>query len=192
MAGVEDVENYNFYRTDRVVIDTNVLILVHANTYGNPKGWRVKTFSAAINQIHSVKPDAILLDLVLSEFIHGVERAAASDWAHRQQKDNLPQWQILKEFRKTELYSRAIQDIRPAVSQIESLYRFDRVAPLDPSNSSTTIDQMENSKADLNDVRIANYCVANDADLLTDDRDMAAFGGDIRIITSSNRSERFD
>jgi len=188
VAGIHDVTSYNFNRTDRVVVDTNVLILVHANSYGDPKGWRVTTYSSSLNKIYSVKAEAILLDVVLSEFINGVERAAATDWAHRQQKNGLMQREILKQFRQdTQLYKRAIEDIRIAVDQVARACTFDRVLPLDPNTAPAAIDEMRRARADLNDVRIAHYCKAKGVDLITDDRDMATFGSSINVITSPSR-----
>lgn len=184
MPGLHAVGTYSFNRQDRIVFDTNTLILIHLNTYGNPRDPRIAVYTAAYKQILGHGSEKILLDVVLSEFIHAVERSAARTWALHQGKSGLDPGQVLKAFRQdTKLHDKAMSDIDDEVSRILSTHRLDKVASLTSSTTSGFLDHMRRSRADLNDVLIADYCQRTGASLLTADRDLRVFSTRVDVIT---------
>lgn len=181
---VSRIASHNFHSGDSIVLDTNVLVLVHANDYGDPLDKRVAAYSGALEKALKKQAELVLLDVVLSEFIHAVEHAAIRDWIHRQQGTSGSFREDVKRFRQDpKLHDEAMEYVRISVEQIVSAYSFKSAPKLEPATAESFRQLMHSSKAGLNDVLIAEYCRARGADLLTNDGDMLAFEKAITIIT---------
>lgn len=179
------LSEYNFNRTDRVVLDTNVLLLIHYGIGVGPQDPRLPAYSGVVSKVIQRQSETVVLDVTLSEFINAAERISGKDWAYRQGLRSFGT-EELKRFRASgSPYRTTIKDIEQGVDQILKSYKLDR-AGYHPNDSLAILAEMSTKKVDFNDVLIARYCQVADACIITDDGDFQVYAQHVDII--SNRA----
>lgn len=173
------VSEHNFSRSDRVVIDTNILVTVFAEGYEilpeDTAKWA--PYTRAFEQILARKSEILLLDVILGELYKVWESKASKQW-HKvgggRGRDQGNDMANLKQFRATGPHSRFVKDFRDAVSTMLRHGSFDRVG-LAATSVTDLIAELDRVRIDFNDVLIAGYCRNADCLLLTHDGDLKCF-----------------
>lgn len=189
MARRSPIDGHVFRLGDRVVLDTNVLILVYGDTeVQSADDLRTKPYASALLKIESAGAEGVVLDTVLSEFINAMERREAEDWADSLPRRKRTAVSLRKRFRRDRAaYGRAMSKLGTTIDELTQRFKFATASQLDPRASIDTIAKMARHGTDFNDIRIAGYCRQNRTNLLTDDEDMARIKGDFTVLTSRRR-----
>lgn len=172
----EAISTYNFQSSERLLLDTNVWLLIYG--FQKPNDQRVDIYSQAFKKILASKCPIYIDVLIVSEFIN---TCARSKWnllpEHSKPKD-------FKRFRKSPTFKSVGKGIAVAVKKV--LQHCTRVeSGFESLAIDTSIDEYAAGNSDFNDQVIASLCSREGLKLVTDDSDFK--GQDIPIITANRR-----
>lgn len=164
-----DVSNvYKVKSTDKVFIDTNILIFLFSPSYVKSNHDQVDKYSAVFSKLIELKCDLYVNSHVVSEFIN---RCLRIDFDNNFNIDNDKKYK--KDYRGSEDYLKTIKIV------LKELKKFlKRVKHINDDFESFNISlAYESTKEnDFNDLIIADTVQKNDLKLLTDDRDFKDIG----------------
>jgi hypothetical protein len=169
----QNISNYNFKSTDRLLLDTNVWLF----SYGpqTPTDPRVITYTGALKKILAAKCLIFIDVLITSEFINTYARI---QYGLTDKKTNF------KVFRKSLLFKKIAKDIADDLrrllkncSKIEN--GFQQLALDD------LLDEYQLGDSDFNDQIFVSLCKRENLILVTDDADFKGQG--IPILTANGK-----
>jgi predicted nucleic acid-binding protein len=170
---VVDIRSYTFRSEDRLLLDTNIWLLVYGPN-ADSDDRRTKAYSAALRKMREHKAKIFTDELILSEFINRFAR-----WEYGQLAPSTrPQY--FKEFRKSPAFKQVAQEIAASAKMILKMTvccdsGFDRM------NVEQMLIEFETGNFDFNDQIIFELCKAKQFILVTDDGDFKTT--DISILT---------
>lgn len=177
MHKAEAVASYNFNLTDKLLLDTNIWLLVYGPQ--RPGNSRVAVYSQALSKILAAQSHIYIDVLIVSEFINAYARLKWNLW-----KDQTASSAEFKVFRKSGDFKPIAQDIAADVKRV--LKHCTRVEngfgsiPID-----ALIDEFAVGDSDFNDQILATLCKKEGLKLVTDDGDFKGQG--IPVITANKR-----
>ena len=170
----EAVASYNFNPADKLLLDTNIWLLVYGPQ--KPGDKRVAVYSQALSKILTAQSRIYIDVLIVSEFINTYAR---SKW-----KLVAPHIKEFKGFRKSADFKPVAQDISADVKRV--LQHCTRV---ESGFDSLAIDALINEYAagdsDFNDQILAALCKKEGLKLVTDDGDFKNQG--VAVITANQK-----
>jgi predicted nucleic acid-binding protein len=170
---VADIRQYVFSATDRLMLDTNIWLLIYGPQ--SPIDPRTALYSAALRRILEAQ-SRIYIDLVvIAEFIN--------TYARMKQRLIAPR-QSFKDFRRSADFQAVAQDI---VADAKSLTKQCAWAASDLELAvvDSLLDTYELGQSDFNDQIIAASCAQQGLTLITDDSDFKDFH--VAIITANQK-----
>lgn len=171
----EAVASYNFNPTDKLLLDTNIWLLVYGPQ--KPGDNRVAVYSQALSKI-LVAQSRIYIDvLIVSEFINTYARLKWNLWKAQSASST-----DFKKFRKSGDFKPIAQDIAADVKRV--LKHCTRVDSCFESFAiDALIDEFAAGDSDFNDQILATLCKKDGLKLVTDDGDFKDQG--IPVITAN-------
>ncbi|MCJ7482780.1 MAG: PIN domain-containing protein [Thermodesulfovibrionales bacterium] len=170
----EAVANYNFNPADKLLLDTNIWLLVYGPQ--KPVDKRVAVYSQALSNILAAQSHIYIDVLIVSEFINSYAR---SKW-----KLVAPHIKEFKTFRKSADFKLVAQDIAADIRQV--LKHCTRVdSGFESLAIDTLVDEYAAGDFDFNDQILANLCKKDGLKMVTDDGDFKSRG--IPVITANKR-----
>ncbi len=152
-----------------VFLDTNIWIELLA-VASPEKEHQIKQAQLASNllkKLQITKQQIITCKEQLIELIHAVMKIQMSRFNRLQKEKGLQGVGGLKQFRKSKEFSNAKEICTQACASMKELAVLDSSFTYDVDEILMTIDQ-----ADINDIMYCKYCVKNDIQLYTFDKDM--------------------
>lgn len=170
----EAVANYNFNPADKLLLDTNIWLLVYGPQ--RPGDNRVAIYSQALSRILAAQSHIYIDVLIVSEFINAYARL---------------KWKLLptsptdfKQFRKSGDFKSIAQDIAADVKRV--LQHCMRVENgFDSLKIDALINEYAAGDSDFNDQILAALCKKEGLKLVTDDGDFKSQG--IAVITANKK-----
>lgn len=165
-----------FFRGDKVVLDTNILVFLHAGEYqmSGQTPSHAAPYTEAFRKLLIAEAEVILLDVVVGEFFKVLESKASAYWCRRN-LGSADGKQDLKEFRKRGPHTKLVTDFQNAINGLMKRGgSFQRTNITGPGLANLG-DQLKASRADFNDLLIARHAIEKQAMLLSSDKDMTAF-----------------
>lgn len=180
MTDVTWIEDVSRISGQRILIDTNIWIMIEGFNEGAPQK-KVNAYSGAYEALLRNGNTVLYNEHIVNEFCNTCARIEFNAHLVRSGRQGKMSF---KEFRKTDAFLASMQLIREACMTIveECDYApFDLAAPAIPG----LVDEICQGRLDFTDILIRNFCLANGAHLLTDDADFRGSGA--RVITSNRR-----
>ncbi len=170
---VEEIASYAFKSSDKLLLDTNVWMLVCGPQ--KPEDSRVATYSQALTKILDAKSRIYIDVLIVSEFMNTYARLK---W---KLLSSLPDF---KQFRKSKDFKPVAQDIAADAKRV--LQHCTRVEDgFESLAIESLMDEYAAGNSDFNDQILATLCKKQGLKLVTDDGDFR--GREIPVITANKR-----
>lgn len=176
-----------FARMHIVVPDTNVLVHVFGEWYGELRPYETKRaapYTGAFARALSAGAEVILLDVVLAEFFKVLESKASKQWhtvGAGRAFDLGDDFRNLKQFRAKGPHPRLLGTLLETVKKVLRHGRLDRV-DLTQDSLPDLWSSIGSERIDFNDVLIARYCLQRRCLLLTADGDLTRFQDRVDIV----------
>lgn len=171
---IDDIRKYAFSSSDRLLLDTNIwLLLLPAPSASRAP--HATTYSSAITDMIRARSTVLLNGLVLSEYLN---RYCRIEWNAQRPKPTF------KDFRR----SAAFRSVgRTAMAKVRRILKLctqvgDGFSSVDVERS---LESFETGATDVNDALFLDMCRRNGWTLVTDDGDFRH--GGIRVITGNRR-----
>ncbi len=159
MNKILSIENYNFQVSDKLLLDTNIWLLLYGPQ--KPTDRRVKIYSDAFLKILKAKSDIYIDVLVVSEFINTYSR---------QMYNISNSSENFKKFRQSNQFKPIASEIADMVKRI--MERSSRIENGFKALSITTLmDEYAVGDSDFNDQILTEVCKKENLILITDDGD---------------------
>lgn len=178
MAVIHDVADYAFYQTDRIVVDTNIWLMLH-RPHPDPGRARAQaSYSQAFRKIKERNSQLLLPQVVLSEFVNRVTRE------HFYEAGGERVFGSFKAFRKADPFEACLEELADTVPRI-----LEASTPVTYSFDEGVARELLQglSFADYTDLVLVQISQRENAILLTDDGDLASHSADVDIITGNSR-----
>lgn len=173
----EAVASYNFNSADKLLLDTNIWLLVYGTQ--KPGDNRVAVYSQALSKILAAQSHIYIDVLIVSEFINAYARLKWNLWKAQSASST-----DFKKFRKSGEFKPIAQDIAADVKRV--LKHCTRVdSGFDLLAIDTLIDEYAGGDSDFNDQILTTLCKRSGLKLVTDDGDFKGQG--ISVITANKR-----
>lgn len=171
----EAVASYNFNPLDKLLLDTNIWLLVYGPQ--KPGNNRVAVYSQALSKILTAQSRIYIDVLIVSEFINAYARLKWNLW--KAQTASSIEFKI---FRKSVYFKPIAQDIAADVKRV--LQHCTLVENgFDSLVIDALIDEYATGDSDFNDQILAALCKKEGLKLVTDDGDFKSQG--IAVITAN-------
>ena len=168
----EAVASYNFSPKDKLLLDTNIWLLVYGPQ--KPVDSRVKIYSQALSKILAAKSRIYIDVVIVSEFINA--------YARQKWKLVAPRIKKFKAFRESAGFKSVAQniaaDVQCVLKYCTLIERGFKSLEID-----TLIDEYALGHSDFNDQILAILCKKEGLKLLTDDSDFKR--QDVTLITAN-------
>lgn len=175
ISSILDVARYQFSRDDRLFIDTNIWILIHAPSY-RPDS-RILVYTEAWRRALNAGAQVFATPNSLAEFVKAYSIGA---WRTRPDKKAFPEY---KQFRSnTESFGRVVIEIDDAIQEMKKHVTFEA----DGIEIEYLIDLLPRygeGRADFTDLLFAHMCYRNNWTLVTDDADYV--GIEVNLLTAN-------
>lgn len=173
----EAVVSYNFNQSDKLLIDTNIWMLVYGPQ--KPGNSRVAVYSQALSKILTAQCRIYIDVLIVSEFINTYARLKWNLWKAQTASSN-----DFKQFRNSRDFKPVAQDIAADVKRV--LQHCTRVeSGFDSLAIDDLIDEYAAGDSDFNDQILATLCNKEGLKLVTDDADFKNRG--VAVITANQK-----
>ena len=173
----EAVASYNFNPSDKLLLDTNIWLLVYGPQ--KPGDKRVAVYSQALSKILAAQSRIYIDVLIVSEFINTYARLKWNLWKAQTASSN-----DFKQFRKSGDFKPVAQDIAADVKRV--LQHCTRVEnSFDSLAIDALIDEYAAGDSDFNDQILAVLCKKEGLKLVTDDSDFKNQG--VAVITANQK-----
>lgn len=173
----EAVASYNFNPSDKLLLDTNIWLLVYGPQ--KPGDNRVAVYSQALSKILSAQSRIYIDVLIVSEFINTYARLKWNLWKTQSASTN-----DFKQFRKSGDFKHIAQDIAADVKRV--LKHCTRIENgFDSLAIDALIDEYAAGDSDFNDQMLATLCKNEGLKLVTDDGDFKSQG--VAVITANKK-----
>ena len=174
MYSAEKVTRYHFKSSDKLLLDTNIWLLVYGPQ--KPRNERVAIYSEALSKILAAQSRIYIDVLVVSEFINV--------YARQQWQLIAPSVKEFKTFRKSVDFNQVARNIAADVKRV-----LRHCKCIESGFESLTIDALIDEYArgdsDFNDQILATLCKKEGLKLLTHDSDFK--GRDVAVITANEK-----
>lgn len=171
---VEAVASYNFDHSDKLLLDTNIWLLVYGPQ--KPGDSRVAVYSQALSKILAARSHIFIDVLIISEFIN--------TYARLKWKLVASPFKDFKMFRRSADFKPVAQDIAADVKRV--LQHCTRIENgFDSLAIDALIDEYATGDSDFNDQMLAVLCKNEGLKLVTDDGDFKSQG--IAVITANKK-----
>lgn len=170
----ENVENYNFESSDKLLLDANIWLFIYGPQ--EPNDQRVAVYSAALAKMLAAKCQIYIDVLILSEFINRYARL----------KQNLISGSSknFKQFRKSQEFKVVATEISDIVKRIlNSSLRIE--SGLEEIEINNLIDEYGNGGFDFNDQMLLSLCKKKGFKLVTDDGDF--YSHEVNLLTANKK-----
>lgn len=180
---INPVESYQFVKSDRLFLDTNVW--VHVFGLSSVPDRKTDLYSAAFKRILDAGCEIYIDRLVIVEFVRVCSRIMWSERTNRLRKPGQRKRQVrFKEFRKSREFRGMAKSIERYVQQI--LKYSDRIEiAFEKVNIGQLIREYRHGRADFSDLMFRDLCRKNDLILVTDDSDFETNG--IVVLTANTK-----
>lgn len=172
------ISNHVVSPTDSYMFDTNVWIYLFGPVAGSNR-YKQKMYSGLLKDILSRNACIFISSLVLSEYINRVLRIAFSQW---KQENCMYDADFKRDYRKTEDYREALEDVVEQVREILSITER-RPDDFNAINVDVVLDQMTQD-CDYNDSYLIKCCEKGNIKLVSDDRDVRNIDSLICVISA--------
>jgi predicted nucleic acid-binding protein len=173
--GAQDIETYGFQTADRLLVDANVLLLVHGPQ--RPGDNRVAIYSSAWKRMLQAQCSIHVDVLIMSEFINRYARLRHKQLGRSVSGD-------FKRFRNSASFRTVAAAIADAARRI--LMHAKRTACVfEEMDVLGLLVEYEKGKLDFNDQVVAETCKRNELRLVTDDRDFRQW--DLSLLTANRK-----
>lgn len=170
----EAVASYNFNPSDKLLLDTNIWLLVYGPQ--KPGDSRVAVYSQALSKILAARSHIFIDVLIVSEFIN--------TYARLKWKLVASPFKDFKMFRRSADFKPIAQDIAADVKRV--LQHCTRIENgFDSLAIDALIEEYAAGDSDFNDQMLAVLCKNNGLKLVTDDGDFKSQG--IAVITANKK-----
>lgn len=177
MNNAISVSNYEFKKSDFVLIDTNVWFYVHG-PQGDPNDWKTKVYSAALQRLFEANSHALVDILVIAEFVNSFCRHEYKLY------QGVSGTTDFKTFRKSSYFKSLAAGIANSVRLI-----LGKCKCIGTGFESLDFEKVVTDYAllcpDFNDQILAELCKSNGFMLLTNDGDFRDF--EVSILTANNK-----
>ena len=180
-CSVQDIANYQFSATDRLLLDTNVWFLLYGPQKPQPSN-KVAAYSKALSNMLEYKSKIYINILIVSEFIntyarrqHSLHRRGLDADTDRIKKD-------FKTYRKSTDFKPIANDSALAIKKM--LKHCIRISDnFEALALERIVDEFSKGDADFNDQILADLCQREGLTLVTDDGDFKAHK--VNILTAN-------
>ncbi|MGH8558376.1 MAG: PIN domain-containing protein [Methylococcales bacterium] len=169
----EEISNYQFKSSDKLLVDTNIWLLVHAPQ--KPGDSRVAVYSNALYDILAAQSRIYIDVLIVSEFI--------TQYARLKHQLIAPKIKF-KDFRKSQDFKPVAQDVAADIKRVLKHCTL-LENNFDPLAINALIDKYSMGDSDFNDQVLATLCKNKGLKLVTDDGDFKGCG--IPVVTANKR-----
>lgn len=170
-AKIQDIQQYSFTATDKILLDANIWLRVYG-PQSDSKNFLTKTYSLALKKILTATARIHLDALVLSEFINRWARLEYQTLPSTERPANF------KEFRSSMTFQPIAADIaKTSQSIVAQCTRVE--SGFEPINITDTLARYAAGESDFTDLMLTQLCKRLDLKFVTHDSDFKTSGLDL-------------
>lgn len=179
MVKICDLSTYKPKSTDKFLFDTNILVYLYNSLNPDLNETKSEVYSNFMAEIVKSGATIYLTSLNLAEFVNVL---ISREYNIKKQSKG-ENYQKKRDFRNSDDYSYAIEQIKPIVRRMLSTF-----TKLSDNFEELAIDDLtDNIKIDFNDEYFNYLCNYNDIKLITEDVDYSLLNSPLEVITANEK-----